>query len=147
MKIMKLTLAVIALSSLSVLTFGSLECLEQSKPTIPYTIIEEDNKLLKKWNLSHYELFGFDFDPETNEKNDYVYFGKDGIYYSISEGVFDEGNYTFDKKTIIMTNSTEEGKLKLLIKSLTETSLSVSIDDPDDIDAQYLTIHFKNMEL
>jgi hypothetical protein len=43
-----------------------------------------------------------------------------------------------------MTNSTEKGKLKFVIKNLTETTLSVSIDDPEDSDAQYLTIHFKN---
>jgi hypothetical protein len=105
--------------------------------------VTENNALLKKWNLSHYELFGSDFDSETNEKKDYVYFQKGGVYSSVSQGVFEKGNYTLDDQAIIMTNSTEKGKLKFVIKNLTETTLSVSIDDPNDSDAKYLTIHFK----
>ena len=66
------------------------------------------------------------------------------MYSSVSQGVFEKGNYTLDEQDIIMTNSTEKGKLKFVIKNLTETTLSVSIDDPEDSDAQYLTIHFKN---
>ena len=61
-----------------------------------------------------------------------------------SEGVLEEGNYTLAEQTIIMTSNTEGGELKFIIKNLTETILSVSIDDPEDSDAQYLTIHFKN---
>jgi hypothetical protein len=144
MKIMKLTIVAIALSSLGFLAFGSLESLEQKKiNTIEHTVTK-NNTLLKKWNLSHYELFGSDFDTETNEKKDYVYFQKGGMYSSVSQGVFEKGNYTLDEQDIIMTNSTEKGKLKFVIKNLTETTLSVSIDDPEDSDAQYLTIHFKN---
>ena len=141
---MKLTIVAIALSSLGFLAFGSLESLEQKKiNTIEHTVTK-NNALLKKWNLSHYELFGADFDTETNEKKDYVYFQKGGMYSSVSQGVFEKGNYTLDEQDIIMTNSTEKGKLKFVIKNLTETTLSVSIDDPEDSDAQYLTIHFKN---
>ena len=144
MNSMKLTIVAIALSSLGFLAFGSLESLEQKKiNTIEHTVTK-NNTLLKKWNLSHYELFGADFDTETNEKKDYVYFQKGGMYSSVSQGVFEKGNYTLDEQDIIMTNSTEKGKLKFVIKNLTETTLSVSIDDPEDSDAQYLTIHFKN---
>lgn len=141
---MKLTVVAIALTSLGFLAFGSLESLEQKKVSTTETTVAENNALLKKWNLSHYELFGSDFDPDTNEKKDYVHFQKGGIYSSSSQGVFEKGNYTLDKQTIIMTNSKEEGKLKFVIKNLAETTLSVSIDDPNDSDAKYLTIHFKN---
>jgi|TARA_B110000211_G_C13932223_1_gene487680 hypothetical protein len=144
MKIMKLTIVAIALSSLGFLAFGSLESLEQKKISTTQHTVTKNNALLKKWNLSHYELFGSDFDTETNEKKDYVYFQKGGMYSSVSQGVFEKGNYTLDEQDIIMTNSTEKGKLKFVIKNLTETTLSVSIDDPEDSDAQYLTIHFKN---
>lgn len=141
---MKLTIVAIALSSLGFLAFGSLESLEQKKISTTQHTVTKNNALLKKWNLSHYELFGSDFDTETNEKKDYVYFQKGGMYSSVSQGVFEKGNYTLDEQDIIMTNSTEKGKLKFVIKNLTETTLSVSIDDPEDSDAQYLTIHFKN---
>jgi hypothetical protein len=144
MKIMKLTVVAIALTSLVFLAFGSLESLEQKKINDTHTIPSENNKLLKKWNLSHYELFGSDFDPEIKEHEDYVHFQKGGIYSSKSEGVLEEGNYTLAEQTIIMTSNTEGGDLKFIIKNLTETILSVSIDDPEDSDAQYLTIHFKN---
>ena len=143
MNSMKLTVVAIALSSLGFLAFGSLESLEQNKISTADHTVTENNALLKKWNLSHYELFGSDFDPETNEKKDYVYFRKGGVYSSVSQGVFEKGNYTLDDQAIIMTNSTEKGKLKFVIKNLTETTLSVSIDDPNDSDAKYLTIHFK----
>ena len=143
MNSMKLTVVAIALSSLGFLAFGSLESLEQNKISTADHTVTENNALLKKWNLSHYELFGSDFDPETNEKKDYVYFQKGGVYSSVSQGVFEKGNYTLDDQAIIMTNSTEKGKLKFVIKNLTETTLSVSIDDPNDSDAKYLTIHFK----
>ncbi len=143
MKIMKLTVVAIALTSLGFLAFGSLESLEQNKTNHSQTISVEKNKLLKKWKLSHYELFGSDFAPEENEKKDYVYFHNDNTYTSIFEGVFEKGNYRLEKQTIIMTNSKEKGELKLVIKKLTETTLSVSIDDPNDSDAKYLAIHFK----
>jgi len=141
---MKLSVVAIALTSLGFLAFGSLESLEQKKTNITHTKAVENNKLLKKWNLNHYELFGGDFDIEEEEKKDYVHFKKGGIYSSVSEGVFEEGKYTLVKQTITMTNSKEGGKLKFIIKNLTETTLSVSINDPNDSDAQYLTIHFKN---
>jgi hypothetical protein len=144
MKIMKLTVVLIALTSLVFLAFGSLESLEQRKINGTQTIPTEKNKLLKKWNLSHYELFGSDFDPEIKEQEDYVHFKKGGIYSSKSKGVLEGGNYTLTAQTIIMTSNTEGGELKLNIKNLTEKTLSVSIDDPEDSDAQYLTIHFKN---
>jgi len=143
MKIMKLTVVAIALTSLGFLAFGSLEPLGQGKTNNTQTIVVENNKLLKKWKLSHYELLGSDFDPETKEKDDYIHFHKDKTYLSVSEGIFEKGNYKLDIQTIIMTNSKEKGKLKLVIKKLTETTLSVSIDDPNDSDAKYLTIHFK----
>jgi hypothetical protein len=141
---MKLTVVAIALASLGFLAFGSLESLEQEKIKNTKTITVENNKLLKKWRLSHYELFGSDFDPELNEKKDYIHFHKDNTYSSISEGFFEKGDYKLDKKTIVMTNTKEKVELKLVIKELTETTLSVSIDDPNDSDAKYLTIHFKN---
>ena len=143
MNSMKLTVVAIALSSLGFLAFGSLESLEHKKISTSKTTVTENNALLKKWTLSHYEIFGSDFDPDANEKKDYVYFQKGGIYSSVSQGVFEKGNYTLDGQAIIMTNSTEKGKLKFVIKNLTETTLSVSIDDPNDSDAKYLTIHFK----
>jgi hypothetical protein len=141
---MKLTVVAIALASLGFLDFGSLESLEQEKMKNTQTITVENNKILKKWKLSHYELFGSDFDPELNEKKDYIHFYKDNTYSSISEGFFEKGDYKLEKKTIVMTNTKEKGELKLVIKELTETTLSVSIDDPNDSDAKYLTIHFKN---
>jgi len=140
---MKLTVVAIALTSLGFLAFGSLDALEQKKINNTRTIIVENNKLLKKWKLSHYELFGSDFAPETKEKNDYIHFHKDNTYSSISEGVFEKGNYKLVKQTIVMTNNKEKGELKLIIKTLTENKLSVVIDDPNDSDAKYLTIHFK----
>jgi len=140
---MKLTVVAIALTSLGFLTFSSLESLEQKKINNTQTIVE-NSKLLKKWELSHYELFGSDYAPETKEKNDYIHFHKDNTYSSISEGVFEKGNYKLDKQTIVMTNNKEKGELKLIIKTLTENKLSVVIDDPNDTDAKYLTIHFKN---
>lgn len=143
MNSMKLTIVAIGLSSLGFLAFGSLESLEQKKIGTTETIVLENKALLKKWNLSHYELFGSDFDPDANEKKDYVHFQKGGIYSSISQGIFEKGNYMLGDQTIIMTNSKEKGKLKFVIKNLTETTLSVSIDDPNDSDAKYLTIHFK----
>jgi hypothetical protein len=126
------------------LIFSSLESLEKNKIILTESIAVENYKLLKKWNLSHYQLFGSDIDPDPNEKTDYIHFQKDGIYSSISEGIFEKGHYTLDKQTITMTNSKKGEELKLVVKKLTETTLSVSIDDPNDSDTKYLTIHFKN---
>ncbi len=140
---MKLTVVAIALSSLGFLTFSSLESLEQKKINNTKTIMAENHNLLKKWKLSHYELFGSDINPEAKEKKDYIHFHKDNTYSSVSEGVFEKGNYKLKKKAILITNSKEKGELKLIIKKLTETTLSVTIDDPNDSDAKYLTIHFK----
>jgi len=143
MKSIKLLITVIAISSLAYAATApsnTLLKLEEVKSTLPPA---SQHLLFKKWKLSHYEVFGVDYKPEDVEKNDYMHFLENNTYTSVSEGKFEKGKYKLTGKTIILTNETEKGELKLIIKALTSSTLSVVVDDPTDSDAKYLTIHFK----
>ncbi len=143
MKSIKLLIIAIAISGLAysaVTPPNTLLKSEEVKSTLPPA---SQHLLLKKWRLSHYEVFGVDYKPEKVEKNDYMHFLENNTYTSVSEGKFEKGKYKLEGKTIILTNETEEGELKLIIKALTSSTLSVVVDDPADSDAKYLIIHFK----
>ncbi len=143
MKSIKLVFIAIAISGLAYAAATPPTTLlksEKVKSTLP---LASQHLLFKKWKLSHYEVFGVDYKPEEVEKNDYMHFLENNIYTSVSEGKFEKGNYKLAGKTIILTSETEKGELKLMIKALTNSTLSVVVDDPTDSDAKYLTIHFK----
>ncbi len=143
MKSIKLLIIAIAISGLAyaaAMPPGALLKLEEVKSALPPA---SQHLLLKKWKLSHYEVFGVDYKPEEVEKNDYMHFLADNTYTSVSERKFEKGKYKLAGKTITLTSETEKGELKLIIKALTSSALSVVVDDPADSDAKYLIIHFK----
>ncbi len=142
MKFIKISIVAIAISSLTYATIVHLDEMSKVSTTENSTTIA-NQQLLKKWMLSHYELFGTNIDSEGVEKNDYIHFFKDLTYKSVSEGKYETGKYRVSESNILLSNKVEKGELKFIIKKLTETTLSVSIDNPNDSDAKYLTIHFK----
>ena len=144
MKIIILPIVAIAILSLCYLAIAPANGMSNtSEKEILVTSLDQ-SLLLKKWKLSHYEVFLMNYEPEKIEKDDYLHFFKDMTYTSISEGKFEKGNYRQDGSVIILTNTTEKGELKLAIKNLTENKLKVVIDEPSDSDAKYVTIHFKS---
>ncbi len=143
MKSIKLLIIAIAISGLAYSAATPLNVLLKSEEVKSVLPPASQHLLFKKWKLSHYEVFGVDYKPEKVEKNDYMYFLENNTYTSVSEGKFEKGKYKLTGKTIILTNETEKGELKLIIKALTSSTLSVVVDDPTDSDAKYLTIHFK----
>ena len=143
MKSIKLLIIAIAISGLAYSAATPLNVLLKSEEVKSVLPPASQHLLFKKWKLSHYEVFGVDYKPEKVEKNDYMYFLENNTYTSVSEGKFEKGKYKLTGKTIILTNETEKGELKLIIKALTSSTLSVVVDDPADSDAKYLTIHFK----
>lgn len=143
MKIMKISIALIAISSLAFLAFSSLSDLSKNEGSETSSTALDNQLLQKKWKVSHYEILGEKIPLEASEKADYIHFNNDQTYTSVSDGAFDKGNYTLVKSTITMTNSTDQGELKLNVKTLDETQLVVAIDDPNDPDAKYFNIHLK----
>ena len=100
--------------------------------------------LSKKWQLEKYKVFFYQEAPAENEKNDYIHLNDNMTFTSVSEGVFDEGNWRLDvaKKRLYLSKQKEEGELVLIIDDLKEKQLVLIIDDPSDSDAQYLKIYF-----
>lgn len=98
--------------------------------------------LCKKWNLEKYEFFWIDYDPENNEKNDYIRFNTSNKYESVDEGKFGTGGWKLqkeDKETYIVMSS-DEGELRLLVDELDKDKLVVVVDHEELFD---LKIHFK----
>lgn len=140
MKTIKISIALLALTSLVALAFSNVGDFTKAEGNA----IEQPKDLYGQWLLSHYEVFGEAYPPEEIEKNDFIDFHPDNTYSSRSSGVQESGTYRFDGAVIAMANSTEKGELRLIAKTLTPKKLVVVIDDPTDPDAKYLTIHFKH---
>lgn len=136
MNFIKISIAILALSSLVVLAFASVAGFPSAAPG-------QVEHLHGKWRLSHYEVFGENYPPEENERKDYIHFYADKSFSSASSGISESGTYQFDGTVIRMRNESEQGELKLLVQGLSADQLSVVIDDASDPDAKYLTIHFK----
>ncbi|MGB0431439.1 MAG: lipocalin family protein, partial [Bacteroidia bacterium] len=86
------------------------------------------------------EVFWVDFDPEPNEKGDYLDLKKDFTYTSVDEGACDEGTWQLmkDDKGFILINNKGES-LAFTIEELTENHLVVTAQVEDLID---VNIHF-----
>jgi len=104
------------------------------------------NNLSKKWNLDKYSVGLFSEKPSRKEQNDYIDLSPNMTFTSVSEGVFERGTWQLKKaeKRIILSKKGDKESLILIIKRLTESELTVVIDDSSDSDAKYLNIHFKN---
>lgn len=102
--------------------------------------------LSKHWKLDKYQYFIFSEAPAEKEKNDYLHFQSDRTFTSVTEGVFDAGQWRLDApaKRIYLSQENEEGTLVLLISALSPHQLVLLIDDPLDSDAKHLKIYFKN---
>jgi len=143
MKIMKISIALIALSSLIFLGFTPLSDLSKNNEGETLNITIDHQVLHRKWILSHYDILGQKIALEEQEKKDYIHFKNDQTYISLSEGQLDKGQYKVQKSSIVMTNSTQQGELKLNVKKLDQTQLVITIEDPSDPDAKYFNIHYK----
>ncbi|MBQ0735425.1 hypothetical protein [Aquimarina celericrescens] len=99
----------------------------------------------KKWLLDKHKIFFRSYPPAENEKGDYIYFDKQMIYTSVSEGIYDEGTWQLDKrsKRIFISSKNEKGELIFIIKELSKKKLVLVIDDDSDSDTKYLKIHFR----
>lgn len=143
MKIMKVSIALIAILSLVLVSFTPLTDFSKGDSFTSSSTDIDHNLLQQKWLSSHYELLGEKIPLEAAEKGDYIHFHTNNTFTSISEGKLEKGKYTINKSTIEMTSESEEGVLKLVIKKLSAKALVVFIDDPNDSDSKYFTLHFK----
>lgn len=101
--------------------------------------------LSKKWKLEKYTYWGFTEKPSTKEQNDFLFLHLNKTFSSISEGRFDKGNWELDDENqcLKISNANNE-MLTLSIEVLESQKLVVFILGPDDQEAKYLKIHFKN---
>ncbi len=92
------------------------------------------NTLCKKWYLHHYEHLWIDYEPEANEKNDFIQFNNDMTYVSVDIGQESSGKWSFNnKEKYILMYDTNDDYIKLLVKKL-------------DSDAFVFEIEIKEME-
>ena len=82
------------------------------------------------------------YDPEANEKNDYILFNDDMTYESVDEGKKSTGKWTFNAKEKYILMANKEGKkIKLEVEELNSKELVFEIDDKDmkGVDLHYST--------
>lgn len=103
------------------------------------------NNLSKKWILDKYTFMAFGKKPSEKEKDDYLSLNPDSTYTSISEGIYDSGEWklNIDNQCILLYNDNQE-VLPFIVHKLTHHKLVVYIYDSEDKEAKYLKIHFKN---
>jgi hypothetical protein len=98
------------------------------------------SRLCKKWYLSHYEHFWIDYEPETNEANDYIQFKPDMTYESVDEGKKTTGRWSFNaKEKYILMYDGKGNHIKLLVEDLDEKEFVFEIDDKE---LQGVEIHY-----
>jgi uncharacterized protein YlbG (UPF0298 family) len=100
--------------------------------------------LCKKWYLHHYEYLWKKYEPETKEKNDYIYFSSDMTYISVDEGKKTTGKWSFNakEKYILMYNEKEE-KIKLEVEELNADKFVFEIDHSE---MKGLEIHYSSVK-
>jgi len=133
------------LASGILLLFVSISPKHQQSNTVEGNHITVE-KLSKKWQLSNYKYLIFSEEPSEKEKNDFLHFSSDMTYTSISEGVFEKGEWTLDKeqKKMHLNAMEKDGVLTFFIDKLSSNQLVLIIDDPTDKEAKNLKIIFKN---
>ncbi len=98
--------------------------------------------LCKKWYIHHCRYMWKNYDPEANEKNDYILFNDDMTYESVDEGKKSTGKWTFNAKEKYILMANKEGKkIKLEVEELNSKELVFEIDDKDmkGVDLHYST--------
>lgn len=99
--------------------------------------------LCKKWHLEKYEIMWIDYDPEENEKNDYIQLKTDMTYISVDEGVKTIGTWIFndDKNYFIMYNEKGEG-IRFFVDKLRFEKLvvNIEIEELEDVDIHFTTL-------
>ncbi len=99
------------------------------------------SSLSKKWYLEKYEIFWVDYEPEEEEKNDYIWLKKDMTYQSMDKGKLSNGKWSLNvkKKTFTLFNKKGEG-IAFKIEKLTTKKLVVVMDVEE---MKKVKIHFK----
>jgi hypothetical protein len=88
--------------------------------------------LCKKWYLHHYEHMWIDYEPEEEEKNDYIQFNNNMTYISVDKGERATGKWIFNPKEKYILMYNEKGKnIKLLVEDLDNDELVFEIDHKD----------------
>ncbi len=98
--------------------------------------------LCKKWHIEKYEFMWVDYEPDENEKNDYIHLKTDMTYISVDESVETTGKWTYnnDEKFFTMYNQKGEG-LKIIVEKISANKMVVNIDikEMDGLDIHYTT--------
>ncbi|MEM8894371.1 MAG: hypothetical protein AAGC88_07330 [Bacteroidota bacterium] len=68
---------------------------------------QSSEELIKKWNISAYIYWGFFFDPEEEEQNDYIQFYRDGTFKSSEKGNIENGTWSWKRNQSILFAKSE----------------------------------------
>ncbi len=98
--------------------------------------------LCKKWYLEKYEVMWVDYEPEENEKNDYIHLKTDSTYISVDEGVESTGKWTYNDVDDYFTIYDKKGEGLILIVDKLKADkmvLNIDIEEMDGVDIHYTT--------
>ncbi len=100
--------------------------------------------LCKKWYLEKYEIMWIDYEPQANEKNDFIHLKTNMTYTSVDEGKMATGKWAYnqDEKYFILYDEKGE-ELRFFVDELKDDKM-ILIVDIDEMDGIY--IHFKIKE-
>ncbi len=100
--------------------------------------------LCKKWYLEKYEVMWIDYEPQANEKNDFIHLKTNMTYTSVDEGKLTTGKWAYNQteKYFILYDEKGEG-LRFFVDELKDDKM-ILVVDIDEMDGIY--IYFKTKE-
>ncbi|MEM8567522.1 MAG: lipocalin family protein [Bacteroidota bacterium] len=85
--------------------------------------------LTKKWKIKGYIYLGMTFDPEENEKGDYLQFFENGTFKSLESGQLQEGNWELRNHDQVLVLSQAGEPLEIEIVEFTERELILLFEE------------------
>lgn len=100
--------------------------------------------LCKKWELNKYRILWKSYEPNTDEKNDYIWLKENMTYESVDEGKYSTGKWAFNTKedSFVLYDANNQG-LKFEIEEIGKNKLVLRVDNKE---LEGVNIHFINRE-
>ncbi|MEM9328615.1 MAG: lipocalin family protein [Bacteroidota bacterium] len=93
---------------------------------------QSSDELIGKWEISAYIYWGIPFDPEDDEKNDYIEFYDDGTFKSYEKSTVETGTWRWTKRPSILALGQDGEYLDIEVVELNEDELIVLLEEDGD---------------
>ncbi|GFD71744.1 lipocalin family protein [Tenacibaculum sp. Mcav3-52] len=98
------------------------------------------SKLIGKWRIQNYEVFGEVHQPSLKESNDYILFKTNMFFEAFSEGYHDKGTWRLNGETKISLIVDNNEILDATVLQITSDFLTIKYNTKE---LNYIIFHYK----